>query len=129
MTEGFLQPPVILLVHHLKQFMISRMMTAVHFSQAINHHMGIPDGRLDAGVSQKFLDVADTGAVFKKVGSGRMPHRVGGDLPLIHAEAPQKIPEPLADAGGLQVATLGSSSGAQKHPGIPLADPLSQVKP
>ena len=85
-----------MLVHSV-DLLPPRMKTAVEFMEAFFLDMGIDLGRRDVGVAQKFLNDAEVGAVFEKVGGVRVPHEVGEDA-LIDASGSCPLADDLPDA-------------------------------
>jgi len=111
------QPPSIFIVDHLEQLVLAGVMLPVDLLQVVGHYVGVADGRLDAGVPEKLLDVADAGAVFKEMRGRRVADRMGRNLFFVHVKTPQEFPEAFADGVLRQM-----SVEAGKDPGFHIVD-------
>ena len=55
---------------------------AVDASELLNADLGVDAGRVQAGVTEQLLDVADVGSTFEHVGGAGVTKQVTGSIPF-----------------------------------------------
>lgn len=93
-----IEAPLVVVVDGLEELVLPWVVAAVDLGESVSHYVGVPDRALDALVAEELLDVSDARAVLQEVGRRRVAKGVGRNLLLVHVEATQEGPEPLANA-------------------------------